>query len=1083
MKLESQLNEKIQLFEKTVTEDLSHVNKLLEKLKSDLTDLGEERVNVLNRMSQKHKELKVDLEKKCEYLKAEVWRYKHLLEEYVKAKTGPEMDERLIELESAVNEHTELKIKIQDEKIRKEKNEKEHVFDTKADDLRTKINMLNEQIESKIDSHIAALNAYFQDSISIYKGTTENNNLVNFDHADYSAYTQTLRLGCKHVTIETPISKKSIEYPVLMDFQDTKNLVIFYDDDSKAQAENISDCLILRMLSSNLPDKIILHLYDAHMFEMFSEFLKLPARVLKRGSSYQELTDEVGELQVSIREKLAMVWSDLNEGQQSILEYNIKKIKQEKFDDIIPYHLFVVDNCQSLISRSDSSQLFEKMHGLTRYSSNFVLLFKTGPNESEDVAKIINSISPEEFSIIDFTGKRHGGIYTSPEFESNNLKNEDKKVILDEFLLELSDLEKNRVNVKYIHHFETEREKWFTGKAASSVTVPIGKSLTSDSKEYISFNTKNELSHILMVGGTGSGKTNFLTTIITSIGVIYSPDEVDLYLIDMKSGAGFSIFETEKLPHAKLFVFSAENELINDVFMNLKYEMDRRYELYAKYNIDNLEDVYKDSTLATNAPKRIIVVIDEFASIFTDDEMYHEEISSNILNIALKGRAMGVNLFFATQNFSSVRASAFVKAMSQFATRIVLKGDPDSSLSILDYSNNKDYMNIGKFEGFVNKNYGQISHNGGNQFFKSFHLDNDDLRPILKEIRQLAINKGFNDQSGLLIDGTKPAVFNTNAELFNCLNHGNSEETYKKSGILVYLGESFLMKVPNHFCFNWKINGKSAGQNVLVSGNEREVSMQSIYSIISSVTHSIPSAKFGLKLISPFDKDYSKDLGLDLLPEKLKNFSLEMFTEDQLGTVLRKLNLLLIERKNGKDRDPIIVVMPGLELFVNLHRGADYEEKEDAKIFNILLSEGSNYGLYFICEINKPSNLSKLGNVEQYLNHFEHRIAYFMNSDESRTMIESKMANQLISLQNQSIRNKGLYFNQSTQECYKFKAYIDLLQDDQFVGELEKPQSELYLLSNIEEIAPDLTNTEQESANIPDDLVFFIDADRLNPKE
>ena len=106
MKLESQLNEKIQLFEKTVTEDLSHVNKLLEKLKSDLTDLGEERVNVLNRMSQKHKELKVDLEKKCEYLKAEVWRYKHLLEEYVKAKTGPEMDERLIELESAVNEHT-----------------------------------------------------------------------------------------------------------------------------------------------------------------------------------------------------------------------------------------------------------------------------------------------------------------------------------------------------------------------------------------------------------------------------------------------------------------------------------------------------------------------------------------------------------------------------------------------------------------------------------------------------------------------------------------------------------------------------------------------------------------------------------------------------------------------------------------------------------------------------------------------------------------------------------------------------------------------------------------------------------------
>jgi hypothetical protein len=1083
MKLESQLKEKILLFEKTVSEDLSLVNKRLDKLKTDLSDLGAERVNVLKQMAKKHNELKSDLVKKCEYLKAEVWRYKHLLEEYVKAKTGPEMDERLKELELAVNEHTELKINHQEEKILKERKEKEHEFDTKTDDLKIKITLLSEQIESKIDSHIAALNAYFKDSVATFKGTTENDNLVNFDHADYSAYTQTVRLGSKHVTIETPVSIKSIEFPVLMDFQDTKNLVIFYDDKSRTKAENITDCLILRMLSSNLPDKINLHLYDAHMFEMFSEFLKLPPKVLKMGSSYQELTEEVGELQVSIREKLAMVWSDLNEGQQSILEYNIKKIKQEKFDDIIPYHLFVVDNCQSLLSRSDASQLFEKMHGLTRYSSNFVLLFKTGPNDSEDVAKIMDSISPDVFSVIDFTGKRHTGIYTTPEFESYNLKNEDKKVILDEFLLELSDLEKNRVNVKYIHHFETEREKWFTGKAASSVTIPIGKSLSGDSKEYISFNTKNELSHILMVGGTGSGKTNFLTTIITSIGVNYSPEEVDLYLIDMKSGAGFSIFETEKLPHAKLFVFSAENELINDVFMNLKNEMDRRYELYAKYNIDNLEDVYKDSTLATNAPKRIIVIIDEFASIFTDDEMYHEEISSNILNIALKGRAMGINLFFATQNFSSVRATAFVKAMSQFATRIVLKGDPDSSLSILDYSNNKDYMNIGKFEGFVNKNYGQISHNGGNQFFKSFHLDNDDLRPILKEVRQLALDKGFKERTGMLIDGVKPAVFGSNTELLTCLNHDNAEESYKKSGILAYLGESFLMKEPNHFYFIWKLNGKSAGQHILVSGNEREVTIQSIYSLVSSIAHSIPGAKCAFKLINPFDEDYSKDLGLDLLPEKLKNYSFEMFAEGELGSVLRKLNLLLTERKQSKDREPIIIILPGLELFVNLHRGADYEEKEDAKLLNNLLSEGSNYGLYFICEINKPSNLSKMGNIEQYLNQFEHRIAYFMNSDESRTMIESKLASQLIPLQNQSIRNKGLYYNHASQECYKFKAYVDILQDDQFVRELEMPQNELYLLSSIDEIAPISTLAEEEISEIPDDLVIFIDADRLNPKD
>jgi S-DNA-T family DNA segregation ATPase FtsK/SpoIIIE len=1083
MKLETQLKEKIQLFEKTVTEDLALVNKRLDKLKTDLTDLDAERENVLNQMAKKHNDIKEELIKKCDYLKAEVWRYKHLLEEYVKAKTGPEMDERLKELELAVNEHTELKINLQEEKMRKEKKEMEQEFATEIDNLETKITLLNEQIESKIDGHIAALKTYFKENISIFKGTTENDNLVNFDHADYSSHSQSIRIGSTHVTFETPVSKKSIVYPVLMDFQDTKNLVMFYDDKSRIKAESVADSLILRILSSNLPDKINLHLYDSHMFEMFGEFLKLPGKVMKKGSSHKELAEEIDALQVAIREKLSLVWSDLNDGQQSILEYNIKKIKEANFDDIIPYHLFVVDNCQSLLSKSDAENLFEKMHSLTRYSSNFVLMFKTSSNDSEDVTKLMNSISPDMFSVIDFTGKREAGIYTSPDFESNNLKNDDKKVILDEFLIELSDVEKNRVNVKYIHHFEKEREKWFTGKAATSVTVPVGKSLSSDGKEYISFNTKNELSHILMVGGTGSGKTNFLTTIITSIAVNYSPDEVDLYLIDMKSGAGFSIFETEKLPHAKLFIFSAENELINDVFVNLKNEMDRRYELYAKYNIDNLEDVYKDPTLSADAPKRIIVIIDEFASIFTDDEMYHDEISGNILNIALKGRAMGINLFFATQNFSSVRASAFVKAMSQFATRIVLKGDPDSSLSILDYTNNRDYMNIGKFEGFVNKNYGQISHNGGNQFFKSFHLDNDDLRPILKEIRQQSLDKGFKDRSGMLIDGVKPAVFSTNIEMFNWLSQENAKANYQRSGILAYLGESFLMKEPNHFCFNWRINGKTAGQHILISGNEREVTIQSIFSLLSSIAHSVPAGKCAFKLINPFDEDYSKELGISLLLEKLKDYSFEMFAGGELGSVFRKLNILLTERKQSKDRNPIIVILPGLELFVNLHRAADYEEKEEAKLLNALLSEGSNYGLYFICEINKPSNLSKMGNADQYLNQFEHRIAYSMHSDESRTMIESNLANQLVSIQNQSIRNKGLYYNHSSQERYKFKAYVDILQSEQFVRKLEVSQNQLYLLSNIDEMISDNAADAEETPNNSENDVIYIDADLLNPKD
>jgi len=1080
MKLEDQLKEKIENFEKSVFEELNIANNRIAKFTSELSDLSAERKKTLQKLSLKHDKLKSSLVKKCDYLKAEVWRYKHLLEEYVKAKTGPEMQERLKDLEDAVNEHSALKINILENKNQNEKTKSELEFATKIDQIETKINLLKEQIESKIDKQITEINIFFKENITIFKGTADNDNLINFEHGDYSDHSQSIRIGSRNLILNTPTSIKSIVYPVLLDFQDTKNLAIFYDEKSKSKAESISDSLIIRMLSSNLPDKINLHLYDAHMFEMFSEFLKLPGKVLKKGSSYNELIEEIEELQIAIREKLTVVWSDLNDGQQSILEYNIKKIKQENFMDIIPYHLFVIDNCQSLLSKYDSLQLFEKMNSLTRYSSNFVLMFKSGPNDSEDVSKMMDYLSADMFSVIDLTGKKNSEIYSTPDFETNNLKNEDKKQILEKFLVELSEIEKNRVNVKYLHHFENERSKWFTNKAAGSVTVPIGKSKNKDGYEYISFNTKDELSHILMVGGTGSGKTNFLTTIITSIAINYSPDEVDLYLIDMKSGAGFSIFETEKLPHAKLFIFSAENELINDVFENLKIEMDRNYEYYGKYGIDNIEDIYKNATLATNAPKRKIVIIDEFASIFTNDESYHEEILSQIENIALRGRGMGVNLFFTTQNFSNVNGSAFNKAASQFATRIVLKGDPDSCMSILDHSNGKDFMQIGKFEGFVNKNHGQVSLNGGNNFFRSFHLDNDDLRPLLKEVRELASEKGYNN-IGKLIDGARAADFETNVELFNFLKKEKHEEELRKNGLPVYLGESFLIKENNHFDFKWKINGKAAGQHVLISGNETEVNLQSIYSLISSLTYSIPDAKFAIKLLNPFDDEY----GINKLPELLKDYSFEIFVEEELGFVLRKMAVLLEERKQAKnkEKDPIIVIIPGLERFVKLHKGSDYEESDELKLLNNLLSDGSNYCIYFICEINKPSNFSKLGNMDHYLKYFEHRIAYFMNGEESFNMIESKLASQLISSQNQNLKNKGIYYNHSSQIRNKFKAYVSVLNSEQMIRVLKESQNNLYLLSSINEEVQDEIAENDLLANIPDDMVLYIDEDMLNSND
>ena len=55
------------------------------------------------------------------------------------------------------------------------------------------------------------------------------------------------------------------------------------NDSTKDVAENITDGILLRTLVSNLPDKIQLNIFDSQYWDKFSEFLKLPQTVIKKG--------------------------------------------------------------------------------------------------------------------------------------------------------------------------------------------------------------------------------------------------------------------------------------------------------------------------------------------------------------------------------------------------------------------------------------------------------------------------------------------------------------------------------------------------------------------------------------------------------------------------------------------------------------------------------------------------------------------------------------------------------------------------------------------------------------------------------
>lgn len=999
------------------------------------------------------------LKKKLELLKAEVYRYRFIFEDGTTkfGKLTPEIDSRIKQLEEAIYEHIDLKINTHAKEFQVNKTKILAHYDLLLQEIKVKIDIHEDDYFSKLKNQVNQFLSNNEKEISQTKGTSDINSLLGFVQCNFSNSSQFLNIGSFHKTILFNGKEIQYSYPDIIRFIDSKNLVILYDDNTQTQSEDITDSTIFRIISSHLPDKLKLHIYDFKgMAKKFSEFLSLPKDILVNGWTEDAFSEDVSLMESNVRENLSLIWRNIDTNTQSVHDYNINRITNDEYDQVIPYHFFVIENFQEVFKNQYFGKYVNQIENLTNYGSNFILMLKIEDLKSEHFDSFINRIQTTFFHLIDLTGKVQVSDYSTQHFKTLNLPNQQKKQIVESFYIELNNTKESRNKLRYIDYIVSDTSSWFSNKASGELKLPIGRAKNGDEKEYLYFKTKDVLAHALLCGGVGSGKTNFLRTIVTSISILYSPKEVEMYLIDLKNGSGFSVFQQSKLPHAKLFAFSAENELINDVFKKLIIEMESRYTEYAKYNIDNLDDVYKNIALSESAPKRIVVIIDEFASVFSGGGNFQDEIASNVNILAAKGRAMGINLLLSTQDFSVIRNSIFDKAISQMATRIVLKSSPEGAMAILGSSNQgyRDVTNVG--EGFINTNYGELNADGGNRYFKSFLLETDDILSLLTDVYNKAQNEHYSIQESIFIDSAKESVFDSNHIMFNWLSNESSVMLSKK-GIFCWLGESYLLNNNEHCSLNWKINGKSYNQNILISGsgNDRDLTLKTTFSIISSITYSIPEGKFGIVYLNSFDEEQSVDIGIPILEQRMSNYSFELMKEIQLEGLLNKLQHLIEERKLTNDRRPQFIFVVGLEKIIKLHK-TDYEPTLLARQFIDLLSTGNNYGIYFVCEVSKPTNLEKIH--RDIIGNFEHRISYYMNPDDSDFMIHSNAASKLEKPSNQNVAAQAIYYSQSEQLTTKFKPYRDLLESSQFVRLTSENLSEKFKLSDYKSTPTDLVS-------------------------
>lgn len=218
--------------------------------------------------------------------------------------------------------------------------------------------------------------------------------------------------------------------------------------------------------------------------------------------------------------------------------------------------------------------------------------------------------------------------------------------------------------------------------------------------------------HMLVAGTTGSGKSVLVNSLLLSMLLKYTPEQLRLIMIDPKQ---LELANYGDIPHLLTPVVTDMTEAASALAWSVA-EMERRYQLMSLFKVRKLDEFNKkviaaeqngeplldpiwrpnDSVSQDRAPKlkplpQIVIVADEFADMIMQVGKQAEEL---ITRLAQKSRAAGIHLILATQRPSVDVITGLIKANIPVRAALRVNSKVDSR-TILDAGGAEDMLGHG----------------------------------------------------------------------------------------------------------------------------------------------------------------------------------------------------------------------------------------------------------------------------------------------------------------------------------------------------------------------------------------------------
>ena len=772
-----------------------------------------------------------------------------------------------------------------------------------------------------------------------------------------------------------------------------QNLIIRHNNNTKQKAHQVVNSLVGRLMASSSPGKLNVAMIDAEEMDGTCDVFKFLNRnifqILARPEDIRKYLDEKERHIGNIIQNLLLG------SVKSLYDYNQAKENKE------PYHVIVIEDFPIGFNSESLSLLQKILKNGVRAGVNVIMLVNEDKiDSSEDTRKAYNSSNMGQLericSVYDLTKNNE-------QIDFDSFKEEHLRKIVQYVN---SGVEIRKEEAILFADYMTNQSEWWQRRSAKYIEIPFGMSEDRQIQK-LKITQESGQNSAVVIGIPGSGKSVFLHALICNAAINYSPDELNMYLIDF-SGVEFNSYALHNLPHARVIAPEAEREFGLSILNELVEEGARRMELCRNNDVSNIVDL-KAKNPSLHIP-RLLVIIDEFQKIFEiENDLISREANAKIHTIIQEFRKFGINLVLATQKLPS--SSILPKDL--IANRVVFKSSPADFSSLISLPINGKVPQLHTGECIYNSESGSPY---DNHKVQGFLVTKHDIDKLLNQISEFSDNLHYQRKHDMVVFRGNDLPEFRNRRVARC--HQTPSNMPESIGI--YLGESISI----HETDVCAILRKESANNILILGGESHVAQRIAYyaTISASTAHTDQSATF--VTLNFMRREDTLNEELQIVFESLPFSSQIVSKTAEIVETLTAIKEEIDERRKDEERpqDHIYLSIYAFQLARMFDKGGRRGDdvSESGMLLDYILKNGPAVGVFTIMQCDNWDNLSRIGNP---LSSFTYRVALQMTENDSNKIVGSSIASKLFVFNRPSSVYRAYFRDNNRNINIKFKPY------------------------------------------------------------